>query len=59
MGQIKLYACIDCKVKLTTENRSKHQPGIRCLTCFESFSKKNTETLEDMLAEMKPKGTIY
>ena len=48
MKNIKLNNCIDCKVKLTDKNRSKHQPGIRCLECFELFSNKVKNTLLEM-----------
>ncbi|KKN75911.1 hypothetical protein LCGC14_0376190 [marine sediment metagenome] len=49
---VKLDKCIDCQAKLTEQNRSKLQPGIRCLGCFEIFNKDVTKTLEDMIAEM-------
>jgi hypothetical protein len=30
--------CIDCQAKLTPEARSRHQPAIRCLKCFDRFA---------------------
>ena len=47
---VKLDKCIDCKVKLTEQNRSKLQPGIRCLDCFfKIYSAEVTKTLKDMI----------
>lgn len=43
--------CIDCGIKLTKENRSIHQPKIRCTKCFEVFADGVEETLENMLKE--------
>lgn len=47
-----MKTCIDCNIKLTEETRSKHQPKIRCLKCFEIFADKTTETLENMIKDM-------
>ena len=30
--------CIDCGCELTPQNRSRHQPTIRCLGCFQRFA---------------------
>lgn len=30
--------CIDCGVELSVENKSRHQPSIRCLQCFSYFA---------------------
>ncbi len=38
--------CIDCSVELTAERQSRHQPTIRCLSCFEEFHKKVSAILE-------------
>ena len=45
----KLKNCIDCGVKMNKENRSKHQPAIKCLKCFDIFADKTTKLLEDMI----------
>jgi len=37
--------CCECKVKLTVENRSKHQPKIRCLKCFAAFADRVSDVL--------------
>lgn len=29
--------CVDCPTELTADTRSEHQPGVRCLDCFDSF----------------------
>lgn len=50
---VKLNNCIDCGEKLNDDNRSRHQPGIRCLSCFRVFSDRTTATLENMIDEMK------
>ena len=44
--------CIDCGVELNADNKSKHQPTIRCLACFETFAVRATETLEQMAAQL-------
>ena len=44
MGRRKTWCC-DCGVELTDENRSGHQPNIRCSECFQSFSGR----VEDVL----------
>ena len=40
--------CCECKVKLTVENRSKHQPKIRCLKCFAAFADRVSDVLENL-----------
>ncbi len=40
--------CIDCGVELNPDNRSNHQPSIRCLACFEVFAAKTTAMFEAM-----------
>lgn len=37
--------CCECNVKLTDNNRSKHQPKIRCLQCFATFSGRVIDVL--------------
>lgn len=44
-----LKNCIDCRCELNNDNRSKHQPAIRCLKCFTVFADKTRKTLEDMI----------
>jgi hypothetical protein len=38
--------CISCGVRLTDENRSPHQPTIRCRKCFGIFSNGVEAVLE-------------
>ena len=45
--------CIDCNTELTDETRSLHQPEIRCLKCFESFSDGVEEVLKSMIKDME------
>ena len=30
--------CIDCHEELTPENQSRHQPTLRCTSCFAAFA---------------------
>ncbi len=46
--------CIGCGEKLTRENRSRHQPTLRCLECFETFGDTVTSTLEKISEELSP-----
>ena len=50
---LMLGKCIDCKNPLTAKTRSKHQPGIRCLACFELFADETRDTLQNMIKNMK------
>jgi len=43
-----MKTCTDCGVELTAENRSIHQPSIRCLACFEAFCVRTTAMFEEM-----------
>jgi len=43
--------CIDCTIKLTEENRSAHQPDIRCTKCFAAFSDGVGDVLKKMIKE--------
>jgi hypothetical protein len=33
----KAKRCIDCGAELTPDVKSRHQPTLRCLECFDSF----------------------
>jgi len=46
--------CIDCSVRLETNNRSSHQPSIRCQSCWEKFADETTYKLEKWRDDMKP-----
>jgi len=43
--------CVDCGLELSPENKSKHQPSIRCLACFEAFGARITAMFEDTNAQ--------
>uniref|UniRef100_A0A6M3JFU0 Uncharacterized protein n=1 Tax=viral metagenome TaxID=1070528 RepID=A0A6M3JFU0_9ZZZZ len=49
--KVMLKHCISCGVEMTPENRSKHQPGIRCLACYAQFSDEVKKMLTHMLIE--------
>lgn len=48
--------CIDCRVQLTAENRSSHQPAIRCQKCWEKFADETTDKLEEWCHRLDPKA---
>lgn len=53
-----MKVCCDCDVTLTDENRSRHQPTIRCLKCFDDFAVRMTQTLRDMARALAPKEKL-
>lgn len=40
------HVCLTCGVELTTKNRSRHQPTIRCAACWPKFAAGITAKLE-------------